>query len=501
MTQLVNVARNLPMPLASEVERIGYSMLRALDRLGFVHANQDGGACSVRFDVVRLYGEAWAAYHVDAERLYHFSVADLGRPDVLAQLAAVTNRPVRKFDEGGLAYVVELQSKPKARLPERVMLDLGQRPEGELMAPLGVGQSGIVWAALPRLRHTLVVGTSGSGKSTLLHSALAGLLTGATPAELQVALADPKRNEFSVWRNAPHLFGKVARTLTEATGLMERLAHEVDRRGELMDRVGGVCKDLESFNRKSGNKLPYIICIVDECLDLVGEARAFDDALKAVARRGRSAGVYLWLATQHGSAVAGLPRVVTVNLETRLVFRVADEAAARNAGCPGAQDLPRDVPGRMLALVGDVPMRLQGFYLEDGELERIAAEVSADGVAGESARAEGSEPVVEERLSKGEAVLVLFAAEELGGTFAVNRVWAKFKPEWSHHAVDKLARRLEAEGLLVAGVNGRLTTIELEELARAVRDGVRPDVQAGVQGPFADEYARLFNRRSNDGKG
>ncbi len=64
-TTLVTVTRNLPTTLTGDVERLGYSMLRALDRLGFVHEAHDGGLFAVRFDAVRLYGSTWAAYHLD----------------------------------------------------------------------------------------------------------------------------------------------------------------------------------------------------------------------------------------------------------------------------------------------------------------------------------------------------------------------------------------------------------------------------------------------------
>lgn len=415
------------------------------------------------------------------------------------KVASIKHFFVRQLDsmgpgDQGIYFFIILQplaelAAPGANLPRVAELDLSQRPAGELMIPLGIGVEGPVWKALHVLKHALIVGTSGSGKSTLLHTALAALTTGATPEALKIALIDPKRNEFSVWRGAPHLFGEIAHTQAEATTLAQQLAREADRRGEMMDGVAGVCKDIETYKRKTGQPLPTILCIVDECLDFVGESKAFDDAVKTIAKRGRSAGVFLWMATQHGSAVEGLPRVVKVNMEQRFVFRVADGDAARNAGCPGANLLPSGVAGRMLAKIGDEPVELQGFYLDDAALEAVAAQVCGEqGV-------QSNAPTMPERLTEEEARLVRYAIEELGGEFSVNRVWSKFKPEWSHHAVDKLARRLAQDGLLIERANpalGRLVTEELEQLAGVVHEGVHE--------PSDDEYARLFKAKPSTPK-
>lgn len=408
------------------------------------------------------------------------------------KIANIKHYFVRQLDsmgpgDQGIYFFVILQqvaelAAPAANLPKLAELDLNQRPTGELMIPLGVGAEGPVWKALPSLKHALIVGTSGAGKSTLLHTVLAALMTGTPSDALKIALVDPKRNEFSVWRNAPHLFGEIAHTLPEATALAQKLARETDRRGEMMDGVAGVCKDIETYKRKAGQQLPYILCVVDECLDLVGESKAFDDAIKTVAKRGRSAGVFLWMATQHGSAVEGLPRVVKINMERRFVFRVADGDAARNAGCPGANLLPSGVAGRMLAKIGDEPVELQGFYLDDAALEKVAEMVT--GEQGVRPNAPTSGP---ERLTAEEAKLVRYAIEALNGEFSVNRVWGKFKPEWSHHAVDKLARRLAQDGLLIERANpslGRLVTEELERLVGVVHEGVH-DLSD-------DAYVRLF---------
>lgn len=489
-TSISNVTRNLPTALTGEVERLGYSVLRALDRLGFVHETRDGGLFSIRFDAVRLYGSTWAAYHVDAERLYHFSVSDLAKPAVLAQLSAVTHKPVRTLDDGGLAYVVELAPKPVTRLPDRVMLDLSARPSGlgTLAVPLGVGRDGAAWRNLPDLGHTLIVGTTGSGKSTWLHSALAALLTSATRAQLRLALIDPKRSEFTAWAGVPHLLSGIANTTEQATALLSDLAQEVDQRGEMFGAV--LCRDLAAYNRKAVDPLPYILIAIDECLDLVlsaGKKSELAGYLKTIAIRGRSAGVILWAATQHAAAITGLPRVVNVNLTARLVFRVSDQSAALAAGCPGAETLPRDKPGRLLANPGGDPRVMQAFYLTDDALLAVTRGLSSGSVT-----ATGKH----ETITPEQAALVHAALDRLDGAFIVNKL-AAICPGWTSHRVKTLAQRWAREKLLTVpggGNDPRRVTPELAEMAQAA-SGVMVEFtspQGGVR-QSADAEAVALN--------
>jgi hypothetical protein len=400
---MVSATRNLPTTMTGEVERLGYSILRGLDRLGFVHESRDGVTFAIRFDVVRLYGESWAAYHVDAERLYHFSVADLAKRDVLAQLSAVTHKPVRAVTDAGLTYAVELQPKPKAKLPTVAPLDLGQRPSGDLLVPLGIGRSGPRWVSLLKIGHAMIAGATGAGKSTFVHSALAALLTSCGPDKLRVALIDPKRHELTAWAGVPHLMGKIAVTPDEAAALLGDLCQEIDRRGDLFGAV--LCRDIVAYNKQAADPLPFILCVCDEVLDLT-DSKDTTEALKTIARRGRSAGVILWAATQHAASIAGMPRVVNVNLSSRFVFRVADRSAAEVAGCPGAETIPPTLPGRMLAKIDGAPEPMQGFCLSDGDLAKTTRTIAGSPATGPT-------------LTETEKDLATWAIQQNGGYLSV----------------------------------------------------------------------------------
>ncbi len=384
------------------------AMLLTVLRERLKHRNRDGSDYLPRVVdslIVPLQGEPY--YHVmviDSQALWHFDLDDFLRQETLDAMTGTIKKPVRAFNypkdggpfRGGIVYVVKLQDLPKVeetRLPKVARLDLGTRPESKdkSLVPVGVSSfdcrsgCGDVWLPLAEVGHALIVGTTGSGKSTWLHSALAALLTTNAPEHLRVALVDPKQSELAPWASAPHVFGEIAFDSDQAAVLLGKIVDEINTRGNAFAAAG--CRDIAGYNRRTDKPLPYILVVIDECLDLVlsaGQKSSVANFLRTIAVRGRSAGAILWAATQHASAVKGLPRVVNVNLGTRLVFRVADADAALRSGCPGAQSIPRTIPGRMLAKLNAEPVAMQGYFLSEEELLAIARGV--DGDAARSAR-------------------------------------------------------------------------------------------------------------------
>ncbi|MBN1889423.1 MAG: hypothetical protein JW850_15620 [Thermoflexales bacterium] len=415
--ELVPIRRNLPALPIREAEEVGALILATLDRMGFVHRNRDGTCWTVCFESADVWGDRWASFVVDVQRLWHIAVADLASPRVKKQLEAVTKCEVRIVTRPSLMYAVRLRP---AHLPDRVELDLrpSRRPGGRsgsrLSVPIGRGHAGDVWRELPSLGHTLIMGASGAGKSSWLHCALAALLSSTGPERLQVVLIDPKQMEFAVWRGVPHLRGPVASEVETAVAALAELAAEVDRRAQVIAEAGA--RDLAGYNlfclnrqgrqvgeRGSGaqghgtpcpygipvreadsgdvacyvSTMPYILAVIDECLDLTlqaGNRSELANLLKRLASKARATGVFLWMAATHGTADI-LPRVVSVNLSSRIVLRVQDGAAARLAGCPGAERIAHALPGRLLAKLESELQELQGYYLPDDRLTRIATQV------------------------------------------------------------------------------------------------------------------------------
>ena len=429
---------------AAETHRVAGLVVKALTDLGHAWTRADGELVTVRFSAVgygQIAGALCAVLEVDTVRLPRKVTArDLTKPETIHHLATVAGHPCRVLNTVGVTYVLRLTPAPRVpALPARVQLDLTTRPAGTLAVPVGLGRDGESWRALPALGHTLVTGASGSGKSNWLHAALAALVTGAGPDVLRLALVDPKVSEFAAWARVPHLWDPIATDERAAARLLARCVDEVDRRGELL--AGALVRDLGAYNRQAVVKLPYLLVVFDEVLDLLlaagGERSDLARLLTRLAVKGRSAGVLVWVASQHARFDL-LPRAVGVNLASRLVFRVADGPAAQLAGCPGAERIRRDRPGRFLArLDGGVVAPYQAFVVDDTQLLAV---VSA--AAGQDLTPRPPD------LSEDERAMVHYALAELGGAFTVGKLTATFQGRIGHRVIRETAARWEREGLL-----------------------------------------------------
>ena len=450
-----------------EARRTAGLVIKSLTDLGYAWQTAVGDVVTVRFRSVSIgefLGATWAICEVDTSRLpRRVTARDLTKPETIHHLAAVTGHLVRCLNSTGVTYCIQLTpSAPQARLPTRVPLDLDSRPAGDLLVPVGVARSGAVWAELPALGHTLVTGTTGSGKSNWVHSALAGLLTVTDRARLQVALIDPKRSEFAAWSGVPQLYGQIVTDEAAAAALLDMLVGEMERRGDLL--AGVLARDLAGYNQRAPAPLPYLLIVVDEVLDLLLRAgnRRIETALVSLSAKGRSAGILVWIATQHARYDL-LPRMVNLNLSSRLVFRVQDARAAELAGCPGAESIPRARPGRMLAKLDDAPQLMQAFWIDDRRLGEVVGTLGA------------TPPAPRPALDEVDAELVRYALTELSGRFSINALAAAFAGAGvTHHRVRTLAARLESRGLLMPqeGPNaGRRVTEELARLSHALPAG------------------------------
>lgn len=401
----------------------------------FNHRNGDGTTFIPRIIESVTFPPYYHLVVVDPEALWHFSKDRLIDGATLDALTGATQRIVRPItripdDAGnvkhGIAFAVllrDLQDAAPVRLPKLARLDLAEMRDGRggLMIPLGVSERGAEWRSLAELGHTLIAGATGAGKSNFVHTALAALLTQNDPAVLRVVLIDPKRSELTAWANARHV-EKICFTAEQAQVALDDVVTEIDRRGDLF--AGALVRDVRGYNKRAGGAtppLPYILVVVDECLDLVlADGARIERPLKTLAIRGRSAGAILWAATQHASAVVGLPRVVNVNLATRLVFRVNDLSAAQAAGCLGAQNIPRNLPGRMLAKLNDAPIALQAYYLADDELLAVAQSVSDKQGAGDRGQGSGGA-----RIAESDRALLEWAARENDGYLTIEDIQAR----------------------------------------------------------------------------
>jgi len=457
-----------------EAERVKRLLVHELQNR-FTYTAQDEHVQTVCFRGAYMVEDAFLLLEVDCTRIpKRWTVRDMDNPEMLDHLSAVCGHPVKKLNSVGLTYAVRLKPKERRRIPASVELRQSDMPAGlRLGVPVGAGLNGPVWLALREFGHALITGATRSGKSSWIHAALASLLSRNGPDVLRLALADPKRVEFVRWAHVPHLLGGVAHDETGALALVGDLLREMARRGDLLAEAGA--RNLDSYNRGASEPLPYILLVVDEVLDLAlssgGEHGHLMKALSSLTAKGASLGVVTWYATQHARYDL-MPRAISLNLASRLVFRVEDRNAAQLSGCPGAERIPRDARGRFLFKWDGTIRLMQGYWLPEDTLNRLAR----------SMRAVSSGPTLTQ--DEWRAVEVAFRL----GSFLIDGIYEALGPKnaggVSRDWLKKTAQAWERRGWLVGNP---ANPTEPRRIGDALREAYRRSTPEGVGSVGASE--------------
>ena len=218
--------------------------------------------------------------------------------------------------------------------------------------------------------HLLVAGSTGSGKSVCLNTVIVSLLYQNSPDDLRLIMVDPKRVEFTVYNGIPHLLTPVITDTVKTVNALKWVIGEMDRRFELLSKHGK--RDIGAFNRETGEKMPYLVLIIDELADLMAVAAAeVEAAIIRLAQMARAVGIHLILATQRPSVniITGL---IKANITTRIAFAVASSTDSRTIlDTSGAEKLLGR--GDMLYTCSNLgkPKRLQGALVRDHEIKKV----------------------------------------------------------------------------------------------------------------------------------
>jgi len=238
---------------------------------------------------------------------------------------------------------------------------------------------------IAKMPHMLIAGTTGSGKSVCMNSIIISLLYKAGPEDVKLIMVDPKMVELGIYNGIPHLLIPVVTDPKKAAGSLQWAVTEMMRRYKSMSDAG--VRDLESYNslivdEEDGQKLPQVVVIIDELADLMMvAAKEVEDSICRIAQMGRAAGIHLVIATQRPSAdvITGLMKA---NIPSRIAFSVASAMESRIIlDTQGAEKLVGK--GDMLyAPIGNgKPLRVQGCFVTDTEVEAVASYVKDNYVA------------------------------------------------------------------------------------------------------------------------
>ena len=235
---------------------------------------------------------------------------------------------------------------------------------------------------LTKMPHLLIAGATGSGKSVMVNALIASLLFRCRPDELRLILIDPKRVELSGYNGLPHLLVPVITEAEKASAALRWTVLEMENRYRLFAEAGA--RNIAAYNEgrvDANDRIPFIVVIIDELADLMmQDGRSTEEPIVRIAQKARATGIHLVLATQRPSVnvVTGL---IKANIPSRIAFSMASQIDSRTVlDAPGAEDLIGR--GDMLFQPSDAPkpIRLQGVFVSDQEIEGVVNHWRAQGL-------------------------------------------------------------------------------------------------------------------------
>ena len=310
--------------------------------------------------------------------------------DIALNLAAQSIR-IEAPIPGKQAVGIEIPNTDTEMVHLRDVLDSEEFAKADSKLSMGLGKdvSGArVIADIAKMPHLLVAGSTGSGKSVCINTLITSLIYKAKPSEVKLVMVDPKIVELSVYNGIPHLLIPVVTDPRKAAGALAWAVQEMEDRYAKFAATG--CRDIKGYNKALENegeaeqkvKLPQIVIIIDELADLMMvAAKDVEDAICRLAQKARAAGMHLVIATQRPS-VDVITGLIKANIPSRIAFAVSSQIDSRTIlDMAGAEKLLGK--GDMLYYPTGVskPMRVQGTFVSDKEVEKIVDFLKKDGEA------------------------------------------------------------------------------------------------------------------------
>ena len=290
---------------------------------------------------------------------------------------------------GKAAVGIEVPNKEISIVTMRELLEPGEfaNSSSKLTFVLGkdIGGTTII-ADLAQMPHLLIAGSTGTGKSVCMNSLIASILFKARPDEVKFLMIDPKMVELTTYNGIPHLISPVVTDAKKAATSLRWAVREMEKRYELFARAG--VKDIQKFNHavESGafefypEFMPSIVVFIDELADLMMVAPAdVEDAICRLAQMARAAGIHLVVATQRPS-VDVITGLIKANISSRIAFAVSSQIDSRTIlDMAGAEKLLGKGDMLFLPVGASKPIRVQGAFVSDKEVEALVAHLKTQG--------------------------------------------------------------------------------------------------------------------------
>ena len=318
---------------------------------------------------------------------------------------------------------IEVPNKHRLNVSMREVLQSKQWRDNKFEIPIALGKdaTGVpIVANLKKMTHALIAGSTNSGKSVCINTIIVSMLYKMTPEDLRLIMIDPKMVELQGYNAIPHMLIPVVSDVKKASAALKWLTSEMMRRYQIFNKTG--VRNIDGFNAKilkdreqlkasesdfaemspeerqaavsaaheaadgdddieiPTEKLPYIVCIVDELADLMSVVgKEVEHYIARITQLARAAGIHMIIATQRPD-VKVITGLIKNNLPTRIAFKVTSQIDSRTIlDRKGAESLIGW--GDMLFLNNGTsdPVRAQGAFLSDEEIESIVDALKANG--------------------------------------------------------------------------------------------------------------------------
>ncbi len=276
---------------------------------------------------------------------------------------------------------IEVPNRAVTTVSLREVIDSPEFTKAKSKSSFAVGKDiggNCIVGNIAKLPHMLIAGTTGSGKSVCMNSIIISLLYKASPDDVKLIMIDPKMVELGIYNSIPHLLIPVVTDPKKAAGSLQWAVTEMMRRYKAMSDAG--VRDLESYNaimEHDGHpRTPQVVVIIDELADLMlVAAKEVEESICRIAQMGRASGIHLVIATQRPSAdvITGLMKA---NIPSRIAFAVASAMESRIIlDTQGAEKLVGKGDMLFAPIGSGKPLRVQGCFVTDGEVEAVATYV------------------------------------------------------------------------------------------------------------------------------